>query len=89
MNNPESVKLVADKSLADKALEAADAAVLHRMFNEKCDDINKLLHGIRIMLDNGQGQLRPSDTAITAMRDVCLAAIDMARQLTAEQERKT
>jgi hypothetical protein len=70
------------KSEAEEALQSADAGRLKRLFDESCKEIQILMDGVRVIMDNDGKLTRPSESAIEAMRDVSLAAIQLARDVT-------
>ena len=81
-----ATKIEKDKSIADKALGDANAAILHRMFHEKCADTDTIMGVMGIMLDAGKGNPLPSDRAVEAMRDVALAAMSLAQSVVAANQ---
>ena len=69
------------KTEADKALDDADIKSLHRLFNEKCEQVEALAGGMGALVDTGKTSPRESDNTISAMRDIALAAIELAKDV--------
>ena len=69
------------KTEADKALDDADIKSLYRLFNEKCKQVEALAGGLGAMVDTGKTSPRESDNTISAMRDIALAAIELAKDV--------
>ena len=78
-------KLQNQISEAEQLLAASDASALHRMFVDKCDDVEKLLLSLQIIMDNGKNTPRINTDPIYAMRDVSIEAIKLARDVVASE----
>ena len=68
-------------ALADEALNVADCEALRRMYQESEDNIESLVKGFSVMIDGGRAHPLPTQGTIEAMRDVALAAIQLARDV--------
>ena len=69
------------KTEADRALEAADIKSLHRLFNEKCEQVEALAGGIEALIDAGKTTPRENGNAVNAIRDIALASIELAKAI--------
>jgi len=71
------------ESLAEKAIEKADAKSLGRLYKEAEKDVETLANGLAVLCKMEKtGPLPPpNDTLIESMRDVALAAIQLARDV--------
>ena len=71
-------------SLAEEALEKTDAAALKRLYDQAEKDVATLVDGMSVMVKHdklGPRPEGPSDDAVKAMRDVAMAAIELAREV--------
>ena len=76
-----STEMEKQKTEAEEALQKADAVTLKRLFDHACHNIEVLVDGFDVMCRHGDTIPRANDIAITAMRDVAIAAIALARQV--------
>ena len=77
----ESEKLDADKAAGQQALDHADLQTLHQLFQDKCEEVDMLIHGVGVMAANKNTGPRPDGVTVQAMRDVALAAISLAERI--------
>lgn len=71
----------------DTALENADAAALRKMLDKKSEEVELLISSMSIMVDNRKLGPRPiNENGLNAIRDVALAAIELAKQVAAQSK---
>jgi hypothetical protein len=66
--------------VAEDALQQADCQTLTRLLRDAEKDIVTLVEGLSVMSGTGKTNPRPTDESIGAMRDVALAAIQLAHE---------
>lgn len=79
-----SENAVTNLTVADQALEKADAAELHALYRQKvveCDNVGAALEAIvkHYVGSSETPRYMPSDNAVGAMERVALAAIELAK----------
>jgi len=71
-----------EKKEALVALEKADAKTLHRLYDEKCKDVESALKVLEISTEqNRHNAIRPSDDVVKAIKEIALSAICLARDV--------
>ena len=71
---------------AEEALEKADAAALMQLYKRAESDLITMIEGLEVMCRKDQLKPMQSDTAISAMRDVALAALELAKSVSNQQD---
>ena len=64
---------------AAEAIKTADITAMKQLFDESNHDLEMMFKSVEIMLEHKKLGPMPSDCGINAMKDVALAAIDLAK----------
>lgn len=64
---------------AEAALEKSDLHSLKRLYDKAEKDLDAIVAGMCVMTERNHTQPRESENTINAMRDVALAAIELAK----------
>ena len=75
-----------ETTVVTKALENADAESLRKMVVEKENDVEMMICSLGIMLKKDKIAPRPADKSIEAIRDIALAAIELAKLVVAKAD---
>ena len=76
------------KTAAEQALIKADCASLSRLHKEAEKDLQVMIEGLAVFASK-KGEPRHSDDAIQAMRDVAIAAIELAKTVAEKNAEET
>lgn len=73
--------LEAGRQLAKKACEKNDAETIRRLYEGALSDIQTLANGMAVVMTDHPAPRDPSEAAITAIKEVALASVALARDI--------